>query len=158
MYKKELKSQKGYEPNGELIGNSNTGVLHNPDCRAIDMMLEEHKVPTNGAHFTPCGWCHGHGKSNSRLDSYFSEDLPGTEICNDPKINRIFDKCSSCGSDDGIVKMYPHKNGYKILQREGHWWIYFECHNCGYQTALWKVKAAKNTEHDTSLERMECSI
>ena len=46
---------------GCLIGNSNTGRLHSPDCSAIDMMREDHKIPTNGGHFTPCGWCHACG-------------------------------------------------------------------------------------------------
>ena len=38
---------------GCLIGNSNTGRLHSPECSAIDMMREDHKIPTDGGHFTP---------------------------------------------------------------------------------------------------------
>ncbi len=33
---------------GCLIGNSNTGRLHSLDCSAIDMMREDHKIPTDG--------------------------------------------------------------------------------------------------------------
>ena len=33
---------------GCLIGNSNTGRLHSPDCSAIDMMREDHKIPQTG--------------------------------------------------------------------------------------------------------------
>ncbi|WP_158304890.1 hypothetical protein [Methanobacterium lacus] len=28
------------------------------DCSAIDMIGEDHKIPTNGAGFTLCRWCH----------------------------------------------------------------------------------------------------
>ena len=140
-----LANKKGYEPYGSLIGNSNTGKLHSPGCRAIDMMKEDHKVPTNGAHFTPCKWCHptGSGQVNNP-HQYQLEDQEETEICQDPKINQLFQQagCLSCGSKDGIVKMYPHENGVRLLGEEGHWWIYFEC-NCGYQTALWNVRQQK---------------
>lgn len=30
---------------GCLIGNSNTGRLHSPECSAIDTMKEDHKIP-----------------------------------------------------------------------------------------------------------------
>ena len=32
---------------GCLIGNSNTGRLHSPECSAIHMMREDHKIPTD---------------------------------------------------------------------------------------------------------------
>lgn len=47
------------EPVEGLIGNINTGKVHEPGCNAIWMMLSEHKVPTNGEGFEPCGWCKG---------------------------------------------------------------------------------------------------
>lgn len=59
---KGVENKKGYEEDGKLIGNSNTRVLHEPGCRAINMMNRDHMVPTNGAHFRPCGWCNaGYG-------------------------------------------------------------------------------------------------
>ena len=134
-----VKSRKGFEPDGELIGNSNTGVLHEPGCRAIDMMNQDHEVPTNGAHFRPCGWCKpGLGNSyQTKLKN--NKKIDGLENCEDPKIIRLFQECLSCGSHDGIVKMYPHSEGVRILGKEGKWWVYFECFDCGYETALWKA-------------------
>jgi hypothetical protein len=127
---------------GCLIGNSNTGRLHSPDCSAIDMMTEDHKIPTDGCHFTPCGWCHACGGGNTlNINHSLSEDLEGTEICMDKKVNQLFHQtgCLSCGSKNGVVKMFPDTHGVRLLGREGHWWIYFEC-ACGYQTAWWKAK------------------
>jgi hypothetical protein len=126
---------------GCLIGNNNTGRLHSPECSAIDMMREDHKIPTNGGHFTPCGWCHACRSENSlNGDQSLSEDPEGTEICIDKKVNQLFHQtgCFSCGSKDGVVKMFPDTYGARLLGREGHWWIYFEC-VCGYQTAWWKA-------------------
>lgn len=140
-----LVNKKGYEPYGSLIGNSNTGRLHSPGCRAIDIMKEGHKVPTNGAHFTPCKWCYpaGPGQLDNPNQSQWDEHEE-TEICQDPKINQLFQQvgCLICGSKDGIVKMYPHEHGSRLIGKEGLWWISFEC-SCGYQTALWKAKQHK---------------
>ena len=137
-----LINKKGYEPYGSFIGNSNTGRLHSPGCSAIDMMKEDHKVPTNGGHFTPCKWCHAAGPEhlNNPTQDY-GEDHMGIEICRDPKINRLFQQvgCLTCGSKEGIVKMFPDENGARLLGKEGRWWIYLEC-SCGYQTAWWKAK------------------
>lgn len=137
-----LKNKKGYRPYGSLIGNSNTGRLHSPSCRAIDMMKKKHKVPTNGAHFTPCKWCHPKSRGNPIQGN--GEDRKDAETCRDPKINQLFHQvgCLTCGSKDGIVKMYPHEQGARLLGKEGRWWIYYEC-SCGYQTALWKAKKKK---------------
>lgn len=137
-----LVNKKGYEPYGSLIGNSNTGKLHSPGCRAIDMMKNDHKVPTNGAHFTPCKWCYPAGpKQLEDPNKSKLEDQKQVEICQDPKINQLFQQvgCLTCGSKDGIVKMYPHEHGSRLIGKEGLWWIYFEC-SCGYQNALWKAK------------------
>ena len=137
-----VQNKKGYVPEGHLIGNSNTGKLHAPGCRAIKMMTRTHIVPTDGAHFVPCKWCYAVGDSrNSSLDRFKTHNEPeGTEICEDPKINDIFNKvgCLSCGSKHGIVKMHPDDNGVRLMKKQGKWWIYFEC-DCGYQTALWKA-------------------
>lgn len=125
---------------GFLIGNSNTGRLHSPDCSAIDMMREDHKIPTDGPGFTPCGWCHACG-GIINCGRHNSDDHEGIEICTDKKVNELFHQtgCLSCGSKKGLVKMFPDKNGVRLLGRQGHWWIYFEC-TCGYQTAWWKAK------------------
>jgi len=48
-----IRPKKGFSVNGTLIGNSNTGKLHTHGCKAIGMMREDHKIPTNGAHFIP---------------------------------------------------------------------------------------------------------
>lgn len=135
-----LENKKGYEPDGSLIGNSNTGKLHSPGCRAIDMMKEDHKVPTEGGHFIPCKWCHA-SKNHNNFSQYIIEDLEDIEVCHDRKINQLFQQvgCLTCGSKDGIVMMYPDANGVRLLGKEGRWWIYYEC-SCGYQTAWWKAK------------------
>jgi hypothetical protein len=147
--------RKGFEPDGELIGNSNTGVLHEPGCRAIEMMNHDHEVPTNGAHFRPCGWCKAGSGINKTYQTRLNNkrNIEGLETCNDPKIIKIFDQCLSCGSPDGIVKMYPHEDGVRILGKQGKWWVYFECFDCGYETALWKAmnKSMPNKE------AIECS-
>ena len=127
---------------GCLIGNSNTGRLHSPECSAIDTMKEDHKIPTDGGQFTPCGWCHECGGTNcANTDQNNTEDPEGTEICTDKKVNQLFHQtgCLSCQSKNGLVKMFPDKHGVRLLGRQGHWWIYFEC-TCGYQTAWWKAK------------------
>jgi len=139
-----LRRIKGYKEGGHLIGNSNTGKLHYSDCSAIGMMREDHKIPTDGdgGHFTPCGWCYpnGYGTFMDHAQSTF-EDPIGTEICMDPRINKLFNQvgCLTCGSRDGVVKMFPEDNGVRLLGKKGRWWIYFEC-SCRYQTALWKAK------------------
>ena len=64
-----------YHGDGEcLIGNSNTGRLHSLDCSAIDMMREDHKIPTDGAGFTPCGWCHACGTIHENIFEETNED------------------------------------------------------------------------------------
>jgi len=57
------------------------------------------------------------------------------------KVNELFHKtgCITCKSKEGVVKMFPDMHGVRLLGREGHWWIYFEC-SFGYQTAWWKAK------------------
>jgi hypothetical protein len=137
------------EPEGDLIGNSNTGKLHEIGCRAIWMMKSEHKVPTNGDGFEPCGWCKGGSALNEykkiTLDNFHEEkfeDPRDIVICRDPRIEKIFREtgCIECGSKDGIVKMYPVPHGVKLLGKPGRWWIYFECSHCGYQTSLRKAR------------------
>ena len=135
-----VENKKGYVPGGYLIGNSNTGKLHAPGCRAIGMMKHTHKVPTDGAHFKPCKWCYAIGKSGHKsLDNFRSrrDEPDDIENCYDPKIERIFAgvKCD-CGSTDGILKMRPHNGGVRLLNRQGKWWIWRECFDCGHQLSL----------------------
>ena len=77
-----VENKKGYEKEGYLIGNSNTGKLHSPHCRAIKMMKNTHKVPTNGAHFKPCKWCYAMGEPKApTLDDYRTAgDEPKSEL------------------------------------------------------------------------------
>lgn len=155
--KSRQQNLKGFEPDGELIGNSNTGVLHEAGCRAIDMMNHAHEVPTNGAHFRPCGWCKpGLGKSETYQTRLKNETkIEGLESCEDPRIIKIFHECLGCGSTDGIVKMYPHSDGVRILGKQGKWWVYFECFDCGYETALWKAQAKLKNK---AAEGVKCSL
>ena len=152
---------------GYLIGNSNTGKLHQYGCRAIDMMKEEHKVETDGFVFENCGWCHGGSDSEnnqSYLDHFhekkkiaaaktsdvsvmeISVDITDPEdivICRDERVLKFFkDKiCVNCDSRDGIVKMYPTEHGVRLLcDLYKRYWIYKECSHCGYQTSLKKIK------------------
>jgi hypothetical protein len=149
---------------GDLIGNSNTGKLHQPGCRAIDMMKDSHKVETDGFGFENCGWCHGksgYDDKQSYLDHFHEkkkiaaakiptivktaivEDPEDVQICRDPRILKIFkeSECINCHSKDGIVKMYPAEYGVRLLgDPHKRWWIYKECDHCGYQTSLRKVK------------------
>jgi predicted nucleic-acid-binding Zn-ribbon protein len=145
---------------GDLIGNSNTGKLHQPGCRAITMMNDSHKVETDGFGFENCGWCHGKDDIDQSYLDHFHEKkkiaaaknvLPGRtsddpediEICRDPYMNRIFkdSECPTCGSSNGIVKMYPAEHGVRLLgDPHKRWWVYNECSKCGYQTSLRKIK------------------
>ena len=147
---------------GDLIGNSNTGKLHQHGCRAIDMMKESHKVETDGFGFENCGWCHGKSdEDQSYLDHFHEkkivaaaktsayklsvnvEDPEDVEICRDSYVNRVFkdSKCLTCSSTDGIVKMYPTEHGVRLLgDPHKRYWIYKECAHCRYQTSLRKVK------------------
>ncbi len=132
---------------GCLIGNCNTGKLHSPRCSAIGMMKEDHKIPTDGGHYTPCSWCHACYGTNYTTDGMNNiKDSEDTEICIDKKVNQLFNQtgCLSCQSKNGLVKMFPYKHGVRLLGKQGHWWIYFEC-TCGYQTAWWKAKQKLKT-------------
>lgn len=135
-----IENKKGYVPGGYLIGNSNTGKLHSPGCRAIGMMKNTHKVPTDGAHFKPCKWCYATGSATyETLDKFnSSRDEPDDiEICYDKKVARIFLGVDcDCGSHDGVIKMRLHDGGFKLLNREGKWWIWRECYSCGHQLSL----------------------
>ena len=55
------------------------------------MMREDHKIPTDGAQFSPCGWCHACGGTNCvNTGQNNTEDHEGTEICTDKKVNQLF--------------------------------------------------------------------
>ena len=42
------------------------------------------------------------------------------------------------------VRNYPHPNGIKVKGLPEKQWIYFECSNCEYQWALWKLTSQRN--------------
>ena len=138
-----------YHGNGEyLIGNNNTGKLHSLDCSAIPMMREDHKIPTDGTGFTPCSWCHA-CSGHETLFKKENKDFEGIQICMDKRVIQLFKKagCASCNSKKGIIKMFSDPHGVRLIGKEGHWWIYFECEKCGYQTAWWKaINKLKNSK------------
>ena len=104
------------------------------------MMLEEHKVETEtGDEFTPCGWCH---KAHEGYMPPTFEDPLDSEVCRDPRVARIFhDIPCDCGSHDGIIMMYPHTDGVRLLGKEGKYWIYRKCDHCGHQLSLLKAQS-----------------
>lgn len=62
-------------PVKEYVGNTNTGKCHVPGCKAIDRMLPEHKVATDGTGFSKCAWCFSHPEKVEKvleelLDNY----------------------------------------------------------------------------------------
>lgn len=129
---------------GSYMGNIHTGVFHEFGCRDIDAMNEEHKVETNNDKglYRPCGHCKPGMSRFLNLDTFKEDEPMGAKVCEDPAINRIFSKtgCLNCSSKDGIVKMYPHSDGVRLLGEDGKWWIYLECYSCGYDSALYKAK------------------
>lgn len=144
-----VENKKGYVPGGYLIGNSNTGKLHSPGCKAINMMKNTHKVPTDGAHFVPCKWCYATGSAGYKtLDKFkVSRDEPDDiELCHDLKVARIFHdvKCD-CGANDGIIKMRPHEGGVRLLGDNRKMWIWRECFTCGHQLSLDKAIAKRKS-------------
>lgn len=134
---------------GDYMGNCHTGVYHDLGCSDINKMNKEHKVPTDNEKglYRVCGHCKPGSGRFARLTSFkesnVKEDLPGTEICEDPAVERIFREsgCLTCNSHNGVIKMHPdNESGVRILGKPGKWWIYLECFDCGYQTALWKAQ------------------
>lgn len=131
-----------------LIGNINTNKSHLQDCRALDLMLEEHKTITDGTGYSPCGLCQGKIQSmvGQLTMETFDEDLENVKICNDPMIEKLFKGigCLDCSSNQGTVKMFPDRKGVRLLNKPGKWQVYFECSHCGSKTSLWKARQAKN--------------
>lgn len=128
------------------IWNSNHNRTHVPGCRAVtDMMTEEHKVPVEEPRGHLCGWCLRGGASvqpsfDESLDAYIGE-----ETCTDPTIRELLKRHGcTCGSHLGDVRMYPHTAGVRVPGRDGTWWIYFTCFNCGHETSLSKVPARED--------------
>lgn len=130
---------------GEYMGNCHTGVYHSHGCGDILKMNTEHKVPTDNEKglYRGCGHCKPGLNEFLKLDTFLSRDEPGDiELCEDPAVIRIFAsvKCN-CGSHDGIIKMYPHEGGVRLLGHHTKMWIYRECYRCGHQLSLDKAKA-----------------
>jgi len=49
-------------------------------------------------------------------------------------------ECPTCGGEmDYDMQMYPHDGGIEVDGYEGKQWVYFECKDCGYCWALWKL-------------------
>lgn len=121
------------------MGNTNTKVFHEYGCRAIDMMVDEHKKDTEtGEGYRPCCWCNPSGGSyQSVMDDYELEI--GIQECHDPNHFKTFKEsgCLSChaGVLDGTVKMFPDDGGVEVQGQKGKFWVYLECNKCGYQSA-----------------------
>lgn len=132
----------------ELIGNKHTNKVHTPGCRAVDMMKKENMIKTDGTGFESCSWCHAHSSYTPAQTHLITEDDPvGTEICEDPYFMQLFAKtgCLGCNSHEGVIKMFPDpQSGVPVEEMPGNWWVYFECSQCGYQTAWWKAEQRAN--------------
>ena len=119
-----------------MIGNNNTKKLHSDECRAIGMMLEEHKEyhlsDEELEGYSECGWCHEPVEKLS--ESLF--DSIGEEVCTDPQLRKQFlDMGCPCGCHIGDVRMHPHDNGIPVSGRDGLWWVYLVCFDCGHTTS-----------------------
>ena len=131
----------------DYIFNTNHNRTHYPECRAVThMMTEEHKLPVDETRGHLCGWCFrgtALDKEQTTLKEKSDADHAiGAEICTDPNIRTIFKKAgclNGCGNL-GDIKMFPDQDaGIEISGRPGKWWVYFECYDCGYQTAWLKA-------------------
>lgn len=125
------------------IFNKNHNRTHYPDCSAVSMMNRtKNEVPTDEIQGYSCKWCKpGLDNQEKSVQSDLNPHI-GETICTDPKIRSIFKKvgCAICHSTLGDARMYPHNpNGIKVEGRDGNWWVYFHCYECGYDTALWKA-------------------
>lgn len=123
------------------IFNTNHNRTHYPGCRAVGMMKKEHEKPVEEPRGYLCKWCfEGGGHATKDLPTNLNGYI-GEERCHDPRINDMLEKHGCpCGSHQGDIRMYPHTNGWKVLGRDGNWWIYFHCYQCGHDTSLAKVK------------------
>lgn len=123
-----------------MIGNNNTKKLHADGCRAIGMMKEEHKEhhlsDEELKKYSSCGWCHE--PVGDAID--FEESLNTIiqdEVCTDPCLRkRLINLGCQCGSHLGTVRMYPHHAGILVDGREGTWWVYFKCYECGHTSSF----------------------
>lgn len=130
------------------IFNKNHNRTHLPGCKAIDMMnRDKHEVEVDEPRGHLCKWCkpweEGFAGPRGVLGSGQGDldHLIGMEACNDPRAHKIFEEtgCLNCKSQDGDILMYPHPGGEDVADREGTWWIFFECSRCGYQSSLQKA-------------------
>ena len=129
----------------EYIFNTNHNRTHYPGCRAVtDMMAEKHKLPVDEPRGHLCGWCFrgtGLNKNQVKFEKNNEDSRIGAEICTDPAIRNLFKKAgclNGCGNL-GDIKMFPDESGIEVSGLEGKFWVYFECYECGYQTAWWKA-------------------
>jgi len=123
-----------------FVFNKNHNRTHVPGCRAVGMMNRvKNEIIVDEPKGHICLWCGaslGHGQTT--LDS---DRVRGVEICTDPYIRDIFKKAgclNGCGNL-GDIKMFPDESGVEVEGRKGKFWVYFECFECGYQSAFWKI-------------------
>ena len=105
------------------------------------MMREDHKIPTDGGHFTPCGWCHaGGGEISLNGNPALSKTLKELKFAWTKKLtNFSIRQDALVAGPNNELKMYPDIHGVRLIGRNGHWWIYREC-DCDNQMAWWKAK------------------
>ncbi len=140
-----------------FIYNKNHNRTHVPGCTAVSMMnREKNEVQVEEPQGHICKWCGASlGHNQTTLDS---DRILGVEICTDPYIRNIFKKSgclNGCGNL-GDIKMFPDKEaGVEVDGRTGKWWVYLECYECGYQSALWKAVHKLEVEAQAAKERHE---
>lgn len=137
-----------------MIGNTNTKRIHDPGCRAVNMIAPEHRVDGAdlGTFWKLCKWCkvggtersiRGYKKAmNFRQEEQSTfDEIPGILDCHDPTFQKLFRAtgCLACNSKLGTIKMMQDDKGVEVKGQNGRWWVFFECENCGYQTAWWKA-------------------
>lgn len=116
-----------------MYRNSNTGRIHDDNCRARNITHDEHiqSIPKDRV-MRNCKWCKA-TIDQTDLDEYLQA---GYKICNDPKFKYV-NQCWSCKSKKGTIMMYEHDGGVKVEGEDKKQWVFFLC-ECGYQTSYKK--------------------
>lgn len=140
------------------VFNKNHNRTHVTGCRAVDMMnREKNEVPVDEPRGYICKWCNP-GSSHGNGQTFEEDRRAGIEICTDPFIRDIFKKAgclNGCGSLGDIKMFRDDESGVEIQGHDGKWWVYLECFECGYQTALWKAQQRleiQSKKHERSQE------
>lgn len=135
-----------------FIGNKNTHVYHEVGCPSLLIMNPENMVDTNGTGFKMCDRCNpgADGTIQQNIEKYLDKTSPQFEECHDPKYIDLFNKigCIWGCEGSGKIMMYPHEGGTNIMGKEGKWWVFFHCDECGYDTPSWKAVVRLEKLHE----------